>query len=134
MFHSISVDSILARTTDRARFFYTHMVTMPDAFMDFESGWSCSYATQSQIAEDLGCSVTTAERAIRDLRSIAVCRVLAWPGAATETQLRVADVKISSPFGPVMRWLTEDDRIDAAIHILRREWEEIRAQSARGGS
>lgn len=134
MFHSISVDSILARTTERARFFYTHMVTMPGAWMDFESGWSSHFATQSQVAESLGCSVTTAERAIRDLREVAVCRVFAWPGAVTETQLRVADVKISSPFGPVMRWLTPDEAVDAAIRVLNQEWEEIQAQSAGGGN
>lgn len=134
MFHSISVDSILARTTERARLFYTHMLTMPGATMDFESGWSSSYATQQQIADDLGYSVTTAERAIRDLRRISVCRVLAWPGTATETQLRVSDIRLSSPFGPVMQFLTQADLVDAAIRFLHREWEEILAESHGRGS
>lgn len=133
MFHSISVERILARSTERARLFYTHMLTMPGAMMDFESGWSCSYMTQQCVADDLGYSVTTAERALRDLRELGICRILPWPGAATETQLRVADIRLSSPFGPAMRFLAAEDLVDAAVHLLHREWDEILTES-RGGS
>ncbi|MFE6745937.1 hypothetical protein ACFVGM_08810 [Kitasatospora purpeofusca] len=121
----VPVESILARATARSRTVYTHLLTTSGAAMDMESGWSSSYLTQQALADDLDISVTTTERALRGLRHLGICRVIPWPGAATETQLRVADIRLRPVFGPAANFLDQSRLIDAAVRLLQAEWAEI---------
>ncbi|MFE2539065.1 hypothetical protein [Actinacidiphila glaucinigra] len=97
----IPVDEILARVPHRARIAYTHLVTHEATLFDQDTGWSCAYLTQQALADDMHVCLRTATRAVRDLRGIGLVRVLAWPGSKTETQVRVGDIHIGSPFGPI---------------------------------
>ncbi|MEU1816076.1 helix-turn-helix domain-containing protein [Streptomyces roseifaciens] len=96
----IHVEEILLRVPERAHLAYTNLLTHHESRYDDLTGWTRAYLTQAELAQEMACSVRTAERALRDLREYGIARVLAWPGSRTETQVRVADVPIASPFGP----------------------------------
>ncbi|MGW3272800.1 hypothetical protein ACWDFH_15185 [Streptomyces kronopolitis] len=127
----ISVEDILSRAPERARLAYTSLVTNAESRYDAETGWSCAYITQQALAEEMFVCLRTATRAIRDLRNVGLVRVLTWPGAQTETQIRIDSVDISSPFGPVQASLVRSPKqhlIDKAITQLvaqNRELEEL---------
>ncbi|WNI17605.1 hypothetical protein [Actinacidiphila sp. ITFR-21] len=117
----VSVEDILGRAPERARLAYTSLVTNADSRYDAETGWSCAYITQQALADEMYVCLRTATRAVRDLRDIGLVRVLSWPGARTETQVRIASVDISSPFGPVQAALAGSSKqqlIDKAISQL----------------
>ena len=95
----IPVDEILARVPERARAAYTNLVTHKDSRYDQSTGWSCAYITQQDLADEMSVCLRTATRALSDLRAIGLVRVLAWPGALTETQIRIDPVSVASPFG-----------------------------------
>lgn len=103
---SISMEEILQRVPERARTAYTAMITQETSLFDSETGWSSFYLTQAQLAEEMEVCLRTVNRAVADLKKIGVVRIFTWPGAATETQVRVADVEVRrvslSPFGPVI--------------------------------
>ncbi|MET9360365.1 hypothetical protein ABZX93_05600 [Streptomyces sp. NPDC006632] len=117
----IAVEDILSRAPERARDAYTSLVTNTESRYDAETGWSCAYITQQALADEMFVCLRTATRAIRDLRNVGLVRVLAWPGARTETQVRIDSVDISSPFGPVQAALMRSPKqhlIDKAIAQL----------------
>ncbi|MGW3860284.1 hypothetical protein ACWEDZ_02200 [Streptomyces sp. NPDC005047] len=126
----IAVDEILARVPDRARIAYTNLVTHKDSRFDENTGWSCAYLTQQDLADEMRVCLRTATRAVSDLRRFGLVRVLAWPGAQTETQIRVGHVSVASPFGPVrtvQERLPHYRLVDEAISLLvasNRELEE----------
>lgn len=117
----ITVEEILSRAPERARLAYTSLVTSAESRYDGQTGWSCAYITQQALAEEMFVCLRTATRAIRDLRDVGLVRVLSWPGARTETQVRIDAVDISSPFGPVQAALSRSSKqllIDKAIAQL----------------
>lgn len=117
----IPVDEILDRAPDRARLAYTNLVTHAESRYDEYTGWSCAYLTQQDLADEMKVCLRTATRAVSDLRSVGLVRVLAWPGARTETQIRISDVAVASPFGPVrmeQRRMPHHQLVDCAIHLL----------------
>lgn len=123
----IPVDEILLRVPERAHRAYTNLVVHEETLFDRFTGWSRASITQQQLAEEMECSLRTAERAICDLRRYGLARVLAWPGTRTETQVRVSDVSIGSPFGPLRkiqaarpRHLLVDDAINHLVEHNRR--------------
>ncbi|MEV6310005.1 hypothetical protein AB0M10_15570 [Streptomyces sp. NPDC051840] len=130
----VAVEDILARTPERAQMAYTNLVTSATTQYDAESGWSCAYITQQALADEMFVCLRTATRAIRDLREVGLVRLLVWPGAKTETQIRVAPVDISSPFGPVQAELARAPRqqlVERAITQLmaqNRRLEELAAE------
>ena len=126
----IAVEDILCRVPDRARLTYTFLLTNSESRYDADTGWSCAYITQQALADEMYVCLRTATRAIRDLRTHGLVRVLAWPGARTETQVRVDSVDISSPFGPVQAALTRTPKqqlIDKAIAQLVAQNRELEA-------
>lgn len=117
----IAVDEILARVPERARNAYTNLLTHKDTRYDEATGWSCAYVTQQRLADEMKVSLRTATRAVNDLRRIGVLRVHVWPGAVTETQVRVSDVPVASVFGPVrmeQRLMPHQQLVDWAIRLL----------------
>ncbi|UXX94022.1 hypothetical protein N7U49_21695 [Streptomyces sp. AD2-2] len=126
----IAVEDILCRVPDRARLTYTFLLTNSESRYDADTGWSCAYITQQALADEMYVCLRTATRAIRDLRTHGLVRVLAWPGARTETQVRVDSVDVSSPFGPVQAALTRTPKqqlIDKAIAQLVAQNRELEA-------
>lgn len=122
---SIPVDDILARVPLRARMAYTNLLTHPDTVYDHETGWSSAYIGQHLLAQEMECSLSTVKRSLVDLRQIGIVRVLAWPGARTETHLRVGDVSIGSIFGPIVKMQAElphEQAVDLAVLSLRDYW------------
>lgn len=120
----IPVDEILARVPERARAAYTNLVTHKDSRYDQNTGWSCAYITQQGLAEEMRVCLRTATRALSDLRTIGLVRVLAWPGAQTETQVRVGHIPIASVFGPVrlaQEQMPHHQLVDCAIRLLVKE-------------
>ncbi|MFE4527089.1 hypothetical protein ACFRMO_07810 [Streptomyces anulatus] len=117
----IAVEEILARVPARARTAYTNLITHENTRYDADTGWSCAYVTQQGLADDMKVSLRTATRAVNDLRRIGVLRVHVWPGAVTETQVRVSDVPVASIFGPVrmaQRQMPHQQLVDWAIRLL----------------
>ncbi|MFD9815117.1 hypothetical protein [Streptomyces sp. NPDC059080] len=117
----VSVEDILSRAPERAHLAYTSLVTNSESRYDGETGWSCAYITQQALADEMFVCLRTATRAIKDLRNVGLVRVLTWPGAHTETQVRIESVDISSPFGPVQEELLrrpKQHHIDKAIAQL----------------
>lgn len=117
----IPVEEILERAPERARIAYTNLITHEESMYDQNSGWSCAYLTQQQLADEMRVCLRTATRAVSDLRGIGLVRVLAWPGAATETQIRVSDIAVASPFGPVQmeqKLMPHHQLVDCAIRLL----------------
>ncbi|MGW3763131.1 hypothetical protein [Streptomyces sp. NPDC005131] len=126
----IAVEDILGRAPERARLAYTSLVTNTESQYDGDTGWSCAYITQQHLSEDMFVCLRTATRAIRDLRNVGLVRVLAWPGARTETQVRIDSVDISSPFGPVHAALLRSPKqhqVDKAIAQLVAQNRELEA-------
>lgn len=124
----VPVTALLGRVPVRAVHAYHALVTHPDTCVDQVSGWASSYLTQEVLAEYMGMSIRTLSRSIADLRGIGVCRVLTWPGAQTETSVRVADIAVpDSVFGPVRMRQAADTAaaVDSAISVLVREFDEI---------
>jgi hypothetical protein len=122
---------LLRQVPDRARDAYTALVTDPESVYFEDAGWSSAFITQAKLAGSLSCSLRTAERAVSDLKQIGVVRVLAWPGARTETQVRVLDVELSSVFGPVRAALEKKnphELVDVAIRVLHSEWNQMREE------
>ncbi|MFF8283355.1 hypothetical protein ACF06W_11600 [Streptomyces albus] len=129
----VPVEDILQRLPERARLAYTSLLTNADSLYDGDTGWSCAYITQQALADEMYVCLRTATRAIRDLRFSGLVRVLAWPGARTETQVRVASVDVSSPFGPVqseLRHCTKHQLVDRAIQQLRAHNEALESLAA----
>lgn len=129
----IAVEDILSRAPERARLAYTSLVTNAESRYDGQTGWSCAYITQQALADEMFVCLRTATRAIRDLRDVGLVRVLSWPGARTETQVRIDAVDISSPFGPVQAALVRSPKqhlIDKAIAQLRAQNRELEALAA----
>lgn len=117
----IPVEGILDRVPERAQSAYTNLVTHESARYDEETGWSCAYLTQQALADEMGVSLRTATRAVSDLRQCGLVRVLVWPGARTETQVRVSDICINSVFGPIHMcpdMLSHNQLVDCAIAFL----------------
>ncbi|WP_405667931.1 hypothetical protein [Streptomyces sp. NBC_00055] len=126
----IAVEDILGRAPERARLAYTSLVTNAESHYDGDTGWSCAYITQQRLSEEMFVCLRTATRAIRDLRDVGLVRVLAWPGARTETQIRIDSVDISSPFGPVQAALVRSPKqhlVDKAIAQLVAQNRELEA-------
>ncbi|MFJ4739059.1 hypothetical protein [Streptomyces sp. NPDC088775] len=126
----IAVEDILCRAPERARHAYTTLVTNAESRYDGETGWSCAYITQQALADDMFVCLRTATRAIRDLRDVGLVRVLSWPGSRTETQIRIASIDISSPFGPVQAALVRSPKqhlVDKAIAQLVAQNAELEA-------
>lgn len=129
----VSVEDILNRLPARARLAYTNLVTSAESRYDADSGWSCAYITQQALADEMYVCLRTATRAVKDLRTHGLVRVLAWPGSRTETQVRVASIDVSSPFGPIQAALTRASKqhlIDTAVAQLlaqNRQLEELAA-------
>jgi hypothetical protein len=124
MIAEIPVDEILARVPERARTAYTNLVTHKDSRFDENTGWSCAYITQQDLADEMKVCLRTATRALSDLRAIGLVRVLAWPGAQTETQVRVGNVPIASVFGPIrmaQERMPHHQLVDCAIRLLVKE-------------
>ncbi|MFV0135478.1 hypothetical protein ACLGIH_20040 [Streptomyces sp. HMX87] len=120
----IPVDAILARVPERAKAAYTNLVTHAESRYDENTGWSCAYLTQQDLADEMKVCLRTATRAVSDLRAIGLVRVLAWPGAKTETQIRVGDVPVASVFGPVrmaQEHMPHHQLVDCAISLLVKE-------------
>lgn len=120
----IAVDEILARVPERARTAYTNLVTHTESRYDANTGWSCAYLTQQALADEMDVCLRTATRAVSDLRRIGLVRVLVWPGAKTETQVRVGSVPVASVFGPVrmaQEQMPHHQLVDCAIRILVKE-------------
>ncbi|MGW3153699.1 hypothetical protein [Streptomyces sp. NPDC001089] len=120
----IPVDEILARVPERARNAYTNLVTHENSRYDEETGWSCAYLTQQDLADEMKVCLRTATRAVTDLRNIGLVRVLVWPGARTETQIRVGHIPVASVFGPVrlaQEQMPHHQLVDVAIRILVNE-------------
>ncbi|MEW1922280.1 hypothetical protein [Streptomyces sp. NPDC088360] len=129
----ISVEDILGRVPARARLAYTNLVTNAETRYDGDTGWSCAYITQQALAEEMFVCLRTATRAIKDLRTHGLVRVLTWPGARTETQIRVDSVDISSPFGPIQAALVRTPKpqlVDKAIAQLVAQNRELEALAA----
>ncbi|WP_411087773.1 hypothetical protein [Streptomyces sp. 061-3] len=129
----IAVEDILGRAPERARLAYTSLVTNTESHYDGGTGWSCAYITQQRLAEEMFVCLRTATRAIRDLRDVGLVRVLAWPGARTETQVRIDSVDISSPFGPVQAALVrspKQQQVDKAIAQLVAQNRELEAMAS----
>lgn len=127
----IPVDEILARVPERARNAYTNLVTHSESRYDAHTGWSCAYLTQQDLADEMNVCLRTATRAVSDLRSIGLVRVLTWPGAKTETQIRVGDVPVASVFGPVryaQEHMPHHQLVDCAIHLLVKENQRLEAE------
>ncbi|MET8342442.1 hypothetical protein [Streptomyces microflavus] len=127
------MEDILSRAPERARSAYTNLVTNAESHYDGQTGWSCAYITQQALAEEMFVCLRTATRAIRDLRDVGLVRVLTWPGARTETQIRIDSVDISSPFGPVQAALVRSPKqhlIDRAIAQLVATNKELEALAA----
>lgn len=123
--YAVAVEHILHRLPERARSAYTALVTHPQSRFDALTGCSCAYITQAQLAEEMGCSLRTAKRAVADLQDVGVVRVLAWAGATTEVIVRVTDIVFDSAFGPVqlhLASLTADELADRAIRLLINQW------------
>jgi hypothetical protein len=105
-------------------------VTHSETRFDAETGWSCAYMTQQDLADEMRVCLRTATRAMKDLREFGLVRVLVWPGARTETQVRVGHVSVASPFGPMQaaqRRLPHHQLVDTAISVLlqdNRQYEE----------
>lgn len=117
----IPVDEILARVPERARTAYTNLVTHKSSRYDQDTGWSCAYVTQQDLADEMKVCLRTATRALSDLRTIGLVRVLAWPGAQTETQVRVGSVCVESPFGLIrmeQERMPHHQLVDCAIRML----------------
>ncbi|WP_369042217.1 hypothetical protein [Streptomyces sp. Midd1] len=117
----IPVDEILARVPERARTAYTNLVTHKDSRYDQNTGWSCAYITQQDLADEMKVCLRTATRAVSDLRAYGLVRVLAWPGAQTETQVRVGSIPVDSPFGLIQMERTampHHQLVDCAIRML----------------
>lgn len=120
----IPVDEILARVPERARTAYTNLVTHKDSRYDQATGWSCAYLTQQDLADEMQVCLRTATRAVSDLRDMGLVRVLPWPGARTETQVRVGPVPIASVFGPIrieQERMLPHQLVDLAIGLLLAE-------------
>lgn len=120
----IPVDEILARVPVRARTAYTNLLTHENSRYDQTTGWSCAYLTQQDLADHMQVCLRTATRALSDLRAMGLARVLAWPGAQTETQVRVGSIAITSVFGPVQASLEKmphHQLVDCAIRLLVKE-------------
>lgn len=126
----ILVEEILARVPERARTAYTNLLTHGETRYDANTGWSCAYLTQQDLADEMKVSLRTATRAVSDLRGVGLVRVLTWPGARTETQIRVGDISVASPFGLIrieQEKLPHHQLVDCAIRMLvkaNRELEE----------
>ncbi|WP_329147291.1 hypothetical protein OIU91_16880 [Streptomyces sp. NBC_01456] len=108
-------------------------MTNAESHYDGQTGWSCAYITQQALADEMFVCLRTATRAIRDLRDVGLVRVLTWPGARTETQVRIDSVDISSPFGPVQAALVRSPKqhlIDKAIAQLVATNKELEALAA----
>ncbi|MFH9731890.1 hypothetical protein [Streptomyces sp. NPDC017260] len=117
----IPVDEILERAPDRARIAYTNLITHHGSRFDEHTGWSCAYLTQQELADEMKVCLRTATRAVSDLRGVGLVRVLVWPGAQTETQIRVGDIAVASPFGPVrmeQKRMPHHQLVDCAIRLL----------------
>ena len=117
----IPVDEILARVPARARTAYTNLITHEETRYDEDTGWSCAYLTQQDLADEMRVCLRTATRAVSDLRSIGLVRVLAWPGAQTETQIRVRSIPVESPFGLIrmeQERMPHHQLVDCAIGML----------------
>lgn len=129
MSENVPVTAILQRVPVRARAAYAALASHTDTQHDVVTGWAYSYLSQPQLADVMQCSLRTASRAVADLRSVGVVRVLSWPGASTETSVRVADVPVPySVFGPVrMMQMTPGNpyNVDRAISRLIQEYDEI---------
>ncbi|MFF1693145.1 hypothetical protein ACFVXC_05885 [Streptomyces sp. NPDC058257] len=129
----VSVEDILSRLPIRARMAYTNLVTNAESRYDADSGWSCAYITQQALADEMFVCLRTATRAVKDLRTHGLVRVLAWPGSCTETQVRIAAIDVSSPFGPIQAALVRAPKqhlIDTAVAQLlaqNRQLEELAA-------
>lgn len=124
----ISVYDILVRVPVRAQEAYTCLLVHTETNFDPITGWSYAYIGQDDLAAEMDCSATTAKRALSDLRNVGLARVLAWPGARTETHLRVADIRIDSVFGPMQLFheaLPRGMQVDLAIGFLLRQWGEL---------
>lgn len=129
----IAVEDILSRAPERARLAYTSLVTNAESRYDGQTGWSCAYITQQALAEQMFVCLRTATRAIRDLRDVGLVRVLSWPGARTETQVRIDSVDVSSPFGPVQAALVRSPKthlVDKAIAQLCSQNRELESLAA----
>ncbi|WP_167503158.1 hypothetical protein [Streptomyces malaysiensis] len=117
----VSVEDILRRLPFRAKVAYTNLVTHAESRYDADTGWSCAYITQQDLADDMEVCLRTATRAMRDLRECGLVRVLVWPGARTETQVRIADIGVTSVFGPariMQENLPRHQLVDLAIRLL----------------
>jgi hypothetical protein len=127
----ISVDEILDRVPLRAQVAYTYLLTHTETNFDQVTGWSYALMGQDDLATEMECSPTTVKRALADLRGVGLVRVLAWPGARTETHVRVADVSVDSVFGPVQSLrdgMHRGMQVDLAIGLLIRQWNEFEAE------
>jgi hypothetical protein len=125
---AVPVSAILQRVPERARAAYSALTLHPDTQEDWVTGWAYSYLSQDALAQLLGASLRTATRAVADLRAVGLMRVLTWPGASTETSLRIGDVSVpESVFGPVRMMQAIDPAfpVDQAIAQLCREYDEI---------
>lgn len=128
----VSVYDILARVPFRAQLAYTYLLTHTETNFDPVTGWSYAYIGQDDLAAEMECSASTAKRALQDLRGVGVVRVLAWPGARTETHLRVADISVDSVFGPVQasrEFMPRVEQVDLAIAFLMRQWDEFQLEN-----
>lgn len=124
----IPVEEILARVPERARSAYTNLVTHQESKYDEHTGWSCAYLTQQDLADEMRVCLRTATRAVSDLRGIGLVRVLVWPGARTETQVRVSSIPVASVFGPVrlvQEQMPHHQLVDCAIRLLVNENREL---------
>lgn len=124
----VPVSAILQRVPERAQGVYHALALHPDTQTDPVTGWAYSYLPQDGLARLMSTSLRTVTRAVADLRGVGLMRVMAWPGATTETSLRIGDVQMpDSLFGPVRMMQAEDPAscVDAAISALLQEYDEI---------
>lgn len=125
----IPVSAILRRVPERARAAHRCLSAHPGTKYDPVTGWAYAYCSQEELARVMGCALRTVTRAVADLRRVGLVRVFAWPGAQTETGVRVDAVVLPvSVFGPVRRMqeaVGAEVRVDQAIAQLVREHDEI---------
>lgn len=125
---SVPVAAILQRVPQRARDTYHALLAHSGTRYDRVTGWAYAYIPQEELAGFMGCGLRTVTRAVADLRGVGIARVLSWPGATTETSLRVDDIPVElSVFGPLrLMQLTNDSvTVDQAVAKLIQEYDEI---------
>lgn len=124
----VPVSAILQRVPERAQGAYHVLTRHPETQVDRVTGWAYSYLPQEALAHLMDASLRTATRAVADLRAVGLVRVLTWPGATTETCLRIGDIEVpGSIFGPLRQMQNADPGscVELAVAKLLREWDEI---------